>query len=484
MKPGRAEHSADPLSLVLLAVVAAILLAAGWLWITARVAGRLFAGRWPDMPLATSIPALAELAGDPADPAAAWPPGVAALQPGPVEFYATAVALLAVPGIACMLVGWCWTWLGGRHDAAVVEPTAWWADVRDLGPLIVRRPESARLTLGRVDGRLIAAEPLQSVCLFGPARSGKTTAFAVPAVLEWDGPAIVCSVKTDLVADTITHRMRTGQVKVYDPLGLTEWPGASWSPLGQVDSWGDARRAAHDLAQVAQASRGLQQSTFWLESAADLMAPLLWAGASSGQTMGDVVRWVRTPHRSRDEVVEALESAGVPQAVEAFLAVTDDEPRTRSNIYTSTRQFLAAFADPKVDESARSCDITPEWLHASDRSNTVYLCAPSHDQDRLGPLFVSLLHEQLRRVYEWQQSPDNALGRPLLVVLDEAANIAALPDLDHLASTCAGHRIQLVTIFQDLAQVRARWGERAQTVINNHRATVFLSGLKDDATLR
>ena len=46
------------------------------------------------------------------------------------------------------------------------------------------------------------------------------------------------------------------------------------------------------------------------------------------------------------------------------------------------------------------------------------------------------------------------LDPPLLVVLDEAAHIAPLPELDGLAATCASHGIQIVTIWQDLAQVR------------------------------
>jgi type IV secretory pathway TraG/TraD family ATPase VirD4 len=76
------------------------------------------------------------------------------------------------------------------------------------------------------------------------------------------------------------------------------------------------------------------------------------------------------------------------------------------------------------------------------------------------------------------------LDPPLLVVLDEAANIAPLQDLDHLASTGAGMGIQLVTVCQDLAQLSARYGaERARSIANNHRAKVALSGIADVGTL-
>ena len=69
------------------------------------------------------------------------------------------------------------------------------------------------------------------------------------------------------------------------------------------------------------------------------------------------------------------------------------------------------------------------------------------------------------------------------MVLDEAAHIAPLPELDGLAATCASHGIQIVTVWQDLAQVRGRYGARAPTVLNNHRAKLFLPGIADPDTL-
>lgn len=68
-------------------------------------------------------------------------------------------------------------------------------------------------------------------------------------------------------------------------------------------------------------------------------------------------------------------------------------------------------------------------------------------------------------------------------MLDEAANIAPLRDLDVLAATGAGQGIQLVSVFQDLAQLKERWGERAQTIINNHRAKILGAGTSDPHTL-
>ena len=70
------------------------------------------------------------------------------------------------------------------------------------------------------------------------------------------------------------------------------------------------------------------------------------------------------------------------------------------------------------------------------------------------------------------------------MVLDEAAHIAPLPELASLAATCASHGIQLRTVLHDLARVPARYGSRAPTVVNNHRAKAcFLPGIADPDTL-
>jgi type IV secretion system protein VirD4 len=73
---------------------------------------------------------------------------------------------------------------------------------------------------------------------------------------------------------------------------------------------------------------------------------------------------------------------------------------------------------------------------------------------------------------------------PLLLCLDEAANVAPLLNLDEIASTAPGQGVQLLSVFQNLSQVADRWGrERAETIIANHRARLFGSGIGDRATL-
>jgi len=315
------------------------------------------------------------------------------------------------------------------------------------------------------------------VLVFGPTQSHKTTGFAIPAILGWEGPVVAASVKVDLLEHTVAHRSSRGRIHCFDPSGVTGRPATAWSPLPASRTWPGARRAASTLTEVGRSQAGaMSDGDFWYATATRMLAPLLFAAAVSGRDMADVVHWVEAGEES--EVLDALEAAGVPGAVDAARSAFAKEERQRSSIVTTVETLLEPFVG-SAPWGAPSFD--PAELLAG--SDTLYLCAPAHDQRRLTPLFVGVLRSVLDRAYDQVARTRRPLDPPLLVVLDEAANIAPVPDLDALAATAAGHGIQLVTIWHDLAQITARFGPRATTVVNNHRAKLFLSGISDPTTL-
>ena len=334
--------------------------------------------------------------------------------------------------------------------------------------------------LGWAGKRLLATEPRQSVIVFGPTQSRKTSGFAVPSILEWEGPVIATSVKADLVGDSIGYRRQRGEVACFDPSGSTGLRSASWSPLPAARTWPGARRVASSMTDAGKTSAGtMTDGDFWYATATKMLAPLLFAAASGGRQMTDVVRWVDTQEEA--EVLELLYAAGVPEAVAAAHSLFGKEDRQRSSIYTTVETILEPFGDDAVGIVDDQPDIDAARLVSG--HHTLYLCAPAHDQRRLSPLFTAVLRQVLEHVYDSVTRTGSPLDPPLLVVLDEAANIAPLSDLDSVAATAAGHGVQLVSIWHDLAQITARYGTRASTVVNNHRAKVFLSGISDPSTL-
>jgi type IV secretion system protein VirD4 len=225
----------------------------------------------------------------------------------------------------------------------------------------------------------------------------------------------------------------------------------------------------------------LTDGDFWYSAASKLLAPLLFAASASDRTIGDVVAWVDI--QEEIAVHDALAEAGVDEAINAFDASIARDDRQRSSIYTTAETILEAYADPGVLDRSRTSGISAEQLLDGGR-HTLYLSATVREQRRLRPVFVALIETVIEEAYRRAAATGRPLDPPLLVVLDEAANIAPLPDIDVIASTGAGHGVQLVTVFQDLAQVHDRWGhDRADTIVNNHRARMIASGTADERTL-
>ena len=303
----------------------------------------------------------------------------------------------------------------------------------------------------------------------------------MPALLEWTGPILATSVKNDLLRDTLARRAQLGEVRVFDPTATTGLDRASWTPLAACGDWQGARRTADRLAKAAQFSnRSLQDADFWSQAGARFLAPLLLAAATSGRTMTDVVRWIDTEEQA--EVSDALEAEDLEPARNALLTVWTSDDRLRSSLYLTASIALEAYNDPTVAACSTHGDITPDWL-LDHPANTLYLCAPADEQARLRPLFTTLIRAVVSEVYARAATTGKPIEPALLVVLDEAPNIAPLPDLDQLASTGAGQGLQLVTVVQDLAQVHARWGATADSIVNNHRAKLFGPGLSCAKTL-
>ena len=319
-------------------------------------------------------------------------------------------------------------------------------------PLVLGRRSWKGYPLGLV-ARL---EHGHSLLVVGPTQAGKTSSLVAPAILGWSGPVVVTSVKSDVVAITAEWRRTRGRVQRLEP-GRDE--GLTWDPLEGIVGLRHAMRVAQSL--TSESSRSDAQ--FWNALAVKLLAGLFVVARERHASIFDVAIAVES-RRWSDWITGERVSAHALLA--SFL---DYDPKTLDSVVTTAETMLLPwrFRQP----TARLSDVL-------DGDNTLYLCSPRGDHSAYEPLFRGALRSV---VEEQQRRHDGGQARPLLLVLDEAATVASLDELDQLAATVAGLGITLVTVVQDFAQLVARWGPRAATIVNNHATRLVLAGLADPA---
>ncbi|MFL6298203.1 MAG: type IV secretory system conjugative DNA transfer family protein [Actinomycetes bacterium] len=479
-----------PLDQLLLIAIAVLLGATFMLWLTGQVAGFVNSGHWPKVSLPEMGVVMTKVPRHPLDPAAAWPNGARQLLPGPVLFWATFMVLLAVLAAA-------WVYLSAALRSArrrigrsiVVERQtapadqvgpAGWARPQLFRELYVRAPTPWRVTLGRVNGRLVAAEPLQSVIALGPTQSQKTSGLVIPAILEWDGPVLAAGVKPDLIGSTIGRRWQKGEVFLYDPAGTTGMEANTWTPLSRCDRWEGAYRMALSLVNASRLTRADRDAEGMAGDTTNLLAAMLLAAAVGGRSMSDVLRWGQ--RQDRDDISAGIDVANAPAARDAFESIWRLPDETRSRVYSQVPRVIDAYTDPTVKEASVGTQFTAERL-LDGLANTVYVSLPAHEQRRLGPLTMALVQDVIELAFERSRDRGAPIDPALLVVLDDAASSAPLPQLDLYAANAGGHGVQLVTAFRHLSQMRARYDDRAEAVFANHRAKIILSGVTDAETL-
>ncbi len=188
----------------------------GIMWATAEVAGRLFGRGSPQLGFDDAVAALAKWPSAAGAPRAAFPSNAVELPSDSLSLY---LSLCLVCGVAALVVT-----IGLRVWKATSrkDTGSRLAQPNDLRGLLHDKAVPGRITVGRLGRRLVVMEARHSLLVIGPPQTGKTTGLAIPAILEWPGPVLVTSSKTDVLEDTRRARALRGDVMVYYPTGDTD----------------------------------------------------------------------------------------------------------------------------------------------------------------------------------------------------------------------------------------------------------------------
>ncbi len=350
-------------------------------------------------------------------------------------------------------------------------------------------PGDAGLVLGRLlrpggrPGPVLLAGWEDVLLAFMAPRGGKTTTYVVPTTLSAPGPVVLTSNKSDAWAATAALRAeQTGQrVWTFDPQRIAHAPQSWWwDPLAGLDSVEEAERLAGHFVLTVEDERS---KDIWGPAAQELLAGLLLAAKTSGGTMLDVYDWLGD--EATPVPVELLRTGGL-RAVAASLAGTmGSPPETRGSVYFTARVAARCLRNPQI-----TAWVTPppagQGLEQFDAAafpasrQTLYLLSKDGGGSA-APLVAALTDRVMRAGVTCAEQRGGRLDPPMLVLLDEAANICRIADLPQLYSHLGSRGIIPLTILQSYAQGAGVWGENGMKALFSAATVKVIGAGIDDA---
>ncbi|WP_406279366.1 TraM recognition domain-containing protein [Nocardia sp. NBC_00881] len=351
------------------------------------------------------------------------------------------------------------------------------------------------------------------VTIAAGTRTGKTMAWAIPAVLSAWGPCLATSNKPDLYRHTVYGREQRGRIWLCDLQAVTGTVECGFwvDLLTQVMSLPAARKLAGFFVSAASGSASqaanAKVDSYFDGGAQELLALYLYAAACAGGDLLHVAEWLgrdqdQTPalilrhyghHRPAERILEsqalyARQRDGLYDMARRFLNVLSDEGYAR--MVTPPRRHLLAVREETEKKSSKTrivIDKTeqdpthnlPEFTPAEFVTSTDTLYALSMaGPDGATPLTSALVGQILEAALDAARvRPDGRLAVPLLGVLDEAANCARIAELPSYYTYAGGCGIILMTILQVLEQGEDLWGANGLKTMRAQSIEVYGGGI-------
>ena len=341
--------------------------------------------------------------------------------------------------------------------------------------------EEMIVALCKLDGQTLYVQHEDSMWVFAPQRSGKTLFLAVGITLDAPGAVIATSTKNDLLMLTAIARERRGDVSVFDLQDISGWSNkVRWNVVDGCEDPDEALARGKAWAG-AQPMGDVKNGDFFNSKAAAILGRFLHAAALGDKSIDDVVKWANDFTDS--EPLEILTQHKAPAAFTARLRTltTSRAGETVDSIQETLAGLLEPLTSPKALDT-----LTPPKGEGFDmekfleKPNTIYLLTDG-ERSPVAPLVAMFADFMFRKAQRISQSmPGGRLWPVLTMVLDEAPNVAAIPDMAGALSDSGGRGIRIIGFSQSFAQNRQRWGAEAATAIRGTSSIrLFLPGLEE-----
>lgn len=326
--------------------------------------------------------------------------------------------------------------------------------------------------VGRYLGLKFSPLPNDAALVVAPQQSGKTTRVAVGRIKDAPGAVVTTGTKVDIVDLTAGFRevldadpAKSRWVHIFDPDDLTGWPDlCRWNiVLGCEDSREAETRAAAMIAAAPSLEGSGGNTAFFKGQATTVLKCFLHAAALDGKTMRDVYRWANNfsdtePYR----ILTTHPGAIADWHQELSNATGSDARETVGSTSLTLAGALGSLSRPEVMdlvccEPAHSFNIQQFIDRGRD---TLYVLSEGGAGVTTAPLVTAFVSSIIRAARRHSQRFGSGRLEPMMsFVLDEAANVAPIPEMGMMLSDGGGRGMSTWAILQSFSQARKRWTE-------------------------
>ncbi len=301
------------------------------------------------------------------------------------------------------------------------------------------------------------------VAVIAPTGSGKGRDFIIPNILHHKGSVIVSDPKGELYAVTARHRRKIGQVAALRPFG------------GRIDTLNPfdffalpgsrLESDAEMFASFLSAGHEFGTDPFWSDSANGLVAGLIACMVSSGKPS---IRRLKELLYADDLcmlIANTLDAkrAGSRLAHDEFVAfMNHPDEKTRPSVLSTAQTYIKCMATEEVAASMEDSTISLRRVLAGEPL-TLYIIIPPeklHSHRALLRLWVGVL---LNTILKRQCQPEHRT----LFILEEAAQLGTFPPLLTATTLMRAYGLLLITVWQNLAQLKSRYPTDWATILDN-----------------
>lgn len=407
-----------------------------------------------------------------------------------------------------------------KYRKNVEYGSARWGSKTDIAPFMDPKPEN-NIILTQTEGLMMSGRPKnpanarnKNVLVVGGSGSGKTRFFIKPNLMQMHSSYVVTDPKGTVLIevgkllsrgtpkldkDGKPVRGKNGKI-VYEPYKIKVFNTINFSksmhynPFAYIHNEKDILKLVTVLIANTK-GEGKSGDDFWVKAETLLYTALIgyiyYEAPSNEQNFSTLVEMINAMEVREDDetfknavdlLFDALEQKDPDHfALRQYKKYKLAAGKTAKSILISCGARLAPFDIKEVREITMYDELELDLV--GDRKTALFFIIS--DTDATFNFLVSMAYTQLFNLL-CERADDKFGGRlPVHVrcLIDEAANIGQIPNLEKLMATIRSREISACLVLQAQSQLKALYKDNMDTIIGNCDSSLFLGG-KEETTLK